>query len=251
MEYNAQYQTGMRTNYDYPRTMPPLFCSPAPWYCCCCSKKIPCPPGPAGGLRSASNVHSSLNHRHTALNVDNDPFSCTTTIAHAYPTAIACLPNACRGDINEEDMPVGDADAPTICVPTPADTLAPALAPALVLEPVATVGAINPPTWVEPTENSTRKCTCFWTTAPVPSSTTSLVLHRNTAAVPPPWGCMLSGSSSAIVTPSCSRMRTVSVRVATRLFVEQCARQLKRLENHPLNSPTGDDKMDGIPGGVG
>ena len=50
-------------------------------------------------------------------------------------------------------------------------------------------------------------------------------------------------------------MRTVSVRVETRLFVEQstyvCARQLKRLENHPLNSPTGDDKMDGIPGGVG
>ena len=49
-------------------------------------------------------------------------------------------------------------------------------------------------------------------------------------------------------------MRTVSARVAARLFVEQstyvCARQLKRLENHPLNSPTGEDKMDGIPGGV-
>ena len=81
------------------------------------------------------------------------------------------------------DYPTTMADAPTICVPTPAGTLA----PALVLEPVATVGATSPPTWVEPTENSTRKRTCFWTTAPVPSSTTSLALHRNTAAVPPPW----------------------------------------------------------------
>ena len=115
------------------------------------------------------------------------------------------------------------------------------------------VGEPNPPTGAEPTENSTRKRTCFCTTAPVLPSATSLVLHRSIPDCP--RTCALSVSSNVIVIPSCSRIRIVSLRVAIRLFVEQstyvCALQLNRLENHPLNSPTGEDKMDGIPGGVG